>query len=99
MESDTRVGVAGVAGVAADAAAVDAAPKRKAWRDSWRPGPMPRQTAAPAGGGAVYGLGMMGALVYYLRSTETGRDYVLAFPRASVWPALIVYKLLKHFYG
>jgi hypothetical protein len=59
----------------------------------------PRQTGAPAGGGAVYGLGMIGALVYFFGSAESGRDYVLAIPKASVWPALLVYKWLKSVYG
>jgi hypothetical protein len=56
-------------------------------------------TGAPAGGGAVYGLGMIGALVYFFGSAESGRDRLLAVPKASVWPALLVYKLLKSFYG
>lgn len=59
----------------------------------------PRQNGAPAGGGAVYGLGMIGAMVYFFRSAESGRDQLLAIPKASVWPALLVYKLLKSFYG
>jgi hypothetical protein len=59
----------------------------------------PRQNGAPAGGGAVYGLGMIGAMVYFFRSAESGRDQLLAIPKAIVWPALLVYKLLKSFYG
>ena len=47
----------------------------------------------------VYGLGMMGAVVYHVRAARTGWDYVLVIPRASVWPALLVYKLLKTYYG
>jgi len=58
-----------------------------------------RQTGAAAGGGGVYGLGMIGAMVYFFGSAESGRDYLLAIPKASVWPALLVYKLLKSFYG
>jgi hypothetical protein len=65
--------------------------KRKAWRS--------RQNGPPAGGGAVYGLGMIGAMIYFLGSARSGWDYVLAIPKASVWPALLVYKLLKSFYG
>jgi len=42
---------------------------------------------------------MIGALVYFLQAAESGRDYLLAFPKAIVWPALLVYKLLKSFYG
>jgi len=80
---------------AAEAAAEDATPKKR----TWRPRPGSRQNAAPAGGGAVYGLGMIGAMVYFFRSAVTGWDYVLAVPKASVWPAILVYKLLKSFYG
>jgi hypothetical protein len=40
-------------------------------------------------------IGMIGALVYFLRAAESGWDCVLAFPKAIVWPALLVYKLLK----
>jgi hypothetical protein len=48
------------------------------------------------GGGAVYGLGMIGAVAYFFGSAETARDYVLAAPKAVFWPALLVYKLLKY---
>jgi len=58
-----------------------------------------RQNGPAAGGGAVYGLGMIGAIVYFVGSAESGWDRVLAIPKASVWPALLVYKLLKSFDG
>lgn len=54
------------------------------------------QGGAQPGGGAVYGLGMIGAVAYFFGSAETGRDYVLAAPKAVFWPALLVYKLLKY---
>jgi hypothetical protein len=38
---------------------------------------------------------MIGALVYFVKSAEQGWDYVLALPKAVVWPALLVYRLLK----
>jgi len=59
----------------------------------------PRQGGASNGGGAVYGLGMIGAVAYFFGSAESGRDYALAGPKAVFWPALIVYKLLKNLYG
>jgi hypothetical protein len=49
-----------------------------------------RNGPAPASG-AVYGLGMIGALVYFIRKAETRQDYVLAVGKAVVWPALLVY--------
>lgn len=46
-------------------------------------------------GGAVYGLGFIGSLIYFL-STATGFWVgVLGILKALVWPAYIVYGLLK----
>ena len=45
-------------------------------------------------GGAVYGLGMLGAAVHFFRSADQPLDYALALPKAFVWPAILVYKLL-----
>ena len=48
-----------------------------------------------ASSGAVYGLGMIGAAVYYI-STATGFWMgVLGFLKALVWPAFLVYEALK----
>ena len=47
------------------------------------------------GGHAIYGLGFIGALVYYL-STATGFWMgVLGILKALVWPAILVFQLLK----
>jgi hypothetical protein len=47
-----------------------------------------------AGGGAVYGLGFIGALVYYVQQANNFGQIIVAFLRALVWPALLVYHLL-----
>lgn len=48
------------------------------------------------GSGAVYGLGLIGAAVYFI-STATGFWMgVLGFLKAIVWPALLVYKVFEH---
>ena len=57
------------------------------------------QDGVANGGGAVYGIGMIGAAAYFFQSAESGWDYVLAVPKAIIWPALLVYKLLKSLYG
>lgn len=50
-----------------------------------------------ATGGAVYGLGFIGAVVYYI-STATGFWVgALGFLKAMVWPAFFVYEALKYF--
>jgi len=52
-----------------------------------------------AGGGAVYGLGLIGAAVYYFWAASTFWEFILAIPKAIVWPAIVVFELLKSFYG
>lgn len=47
-----------------------------------------------AGGGAAYGLGFVGALIYFFQHADTFWQFVLGFLQAIVWPALLVYKIL-----
>ena len=47
------------------------------------------------GGGAVYGLGLIGALVYYIQQADAFWPGVLGVLKAIVWPAFVVYDLLK----
>ena len=47
-------------------------------------------------GGAIYGLGFIGAVVYYI-STATGFWIgVLGFLKALVWPAFLVHAMMKY---
>ena len=45
---------------------------------------------------AVYGLGLIGALVYYISTATTFWLGVLGFFKAIVWPAMMVYEVLKY---
>ena len=45
--------------------------------------------------GAVYGLGFIGAAIYYISTATSFWDGVLGFLKALVWPAFLVYELLK----
>jgi hypothetical protein len=56
-------------------------------------------TSAGASGGAVYGLGFLGAAVYYFQQADEFWLFVLAIPKAIIWPAIVAYELLKSFYG
>ncbi|HUR63562.1 MAG TPA: hypothetical protein VM241_03680 [Candidatus Thermoplasmatota archaeon] len=47
------------------------------------------------GSGAIYGLGFLGALVYYLKVAPTFWAGVLGILKALAWPAFLVYGLLK----
>jgi hypothetical protein len=44
----------------------------------------------------VYGLGFLGALVYYLGHATTFWMGVLGVFKAIVWPAMLVYELMKY---
>jgi len=57
---------------------------------------MKNQVQNNASSGAVYGIGLIGAAVYYI-SVATGFWMgVLGFLKALVWPAFLVYEALKH---
>ncbi len=45
-------------------------------------------------GGAMYGLGMIGAAIYYLQHAATFGEGVIGLLKAVVWPAFLVHKLL-----
>lgn len=47
-----------------------------------------------AGPGGVYGLGFIGAAVYYIHTTVGFWPGVVGILKALVWPAFLVYHLL-----
>ncbi len=47
-----------------------------------------------AGGDAIYGLGLIGALVYYLQHVASVGQGLVGVAKAIVWPALLIYKVL-----
>ena len=56
--------------------------------------------AATAGGGnAVYGLGFIGAIVFYLQAADVWWEYLLAPLQAIFWPAFLVYEALQRLVG
>lgn len=50
-------------------------------------------------GGALYFVGFIGALVYWMQAAVGFGAVVTGFLKALVWPAYIIYKLLESFYG
>ena len=51
-------------------------------------------TGAAAGGGAIYGLGIFGALFYFWQQADAFWEYIWAvFPKAILWPAFMVYEV------
>jgi hypothetical protein len=51
------------------------------------------QTASP--GQAVYGLGLVGALVWYWQQAHSPGERAVSVLKAIVWPAFLVYDALK----
>jgi len=45
-------------------------------------------------GDAVYGLGFIGALIYYIQHATTFAMGLLGVLKAIVWPAMIIYRVL-----
>jgi hypothetical protein len=43
----------------------------------------------------VYGIGLIGAWVYYFQHATTFVAFLLGFLKGIVWPAMVVYKLLE----
>jgi hypothetical protein len=46
-------------------------------------------------GGAIYGLGFLGAAIYYISTATSFMMGCLGVLKALVWPAFLVYHLLK----
>ncbi len=56
-------------------------------------------TPAKGGGEAVYGLGLIGAAIYFIQAADSFWVGALGLLKAIVWPAFVVYKLLQSFFG
>jgi hypothetical protein len=54
-------------------------------------------SGAPANGvtSGAYGLGFIGAAVYYIQGATSFLDGFIGFLKALVWPAFVVYELMK----
>jgi hypothetical protein len=45
--------------------------------------------------GGIYGLGFLGALIYYFTHSATVLAYFLGFFKAIFWPAFLIYRLFE----
>jgi len=46
--------------------------------------------------GAVFGLGFVGALIYFMQKADSFWTVILGILKAIIWPVLVVYNLLKY---
>lgn len=53
-----------------------------------------RKTVYKGGGNAVYGLGFIGAAIYFIQYADGFWMGVLGVLKAIVWPAILIYKWL-----
>ncbi len=60
---------------------------------------MAKEIHNPGPANAIYGLGFIGAAIYFISQASTFWAGVLGFLKAMVWPAFVVYELLGHLYG
>jgi hypothetical protein len=51
--------------------------------------------AGAAGGGAFYGLGIIGALVYFWQQADSFWDHLGAIFQGLFWPAFMVYEIFE----
>ena len=57
---------------------------------------MPGKFIYKSGGDGIYGLGFIGAAIYYISAAPTFWMGVLGFLKALVWPAFVVYALMTY---
>ena len=60
---------------------------------------MSNSTAGAAGGGAIYGLGIFGAWVWFFEQADAFLASVLAVFHGVFWPAFMVYELFRTLAG
>ena len=49
-----------------------------------------------AAGDTIYGLGLVGAIVYYIQHADSFLVGFIGVLKAVVWPAMVVYKILEY---
>ena len=55
-----------------------------------------KHTSSHAESGAVYGLGLIGAAIYFISKATGFWMGALGLLKAIVWPAYFVYEIFKH---
>jgi len=57
---------------------------------------MKKEMQGSAPSGAVYGLGLIGAAIYFIMQATSFWAGVLGVLKAIVWPAFLVFEAFKH---
>ena len=56
----------------------------------------PKKKTYTSTGNGIYGLAFIGAAVYYIQQAPTFWMGVVGFLKALVWPAFLIYELMKY---
>ncbi|MDD2488130.1 MAG: hypothetical protein WC108_06780 [Bacteroidales bacterium] len=56
-----------------------------------------KKVNSAASNGGFYGLGFIGAAIYFISNAATFGAGVIGFLKAIVWPAFLVYEAFKYF--
>ncbi|MGE5041921.1 MAG: hypothetical protein ACM3IJ_03375 [Candidatus Levyibacteriota bacterium] len=54
-----------------------------------------KQINHQSGGSAVYGMGLVGALIYYLQHSHTLTEGLFGILKAVLWPGFLLYRILE----
>jgi hypothetical protein len=60
---------------------------------------MSGSSAGVGGGGAIYGLGILGAWVFFWQQADVFWEYVWAIVQGLFWPAFMVYEVFAALTG
>jgi hypothetical protein len=60
---------------------------------------MADSSGGAAAGGALYGLGIFGAWVWFFTQADAFWEYVWAFFQGILWPAFMVYQVFAALHG
>jgi hypothetical protein len=56
---------------------------------------MSKESQTPGTGSAIYGLGFIGAAIYYISVAGSFWAGVIGFLKALIWPVFLIYETLK----
>lgn len=64
--------------------------KESKWNKKWS-----KPVVVNKGGGAIYGLGIIGTAVYYIQHASSFWIGVIGIIKAVFWPAVLLYKVFE----
>jgi hypothetical protein len=63
---------------------------------SYEPNESKRRRKNMGDGGAIYGMGMIGAAIYFIQHASTFAEGALGVLKAIFWPGVLIYKVLEY---